>query len=238
MKRIHFFIVITLLGMALSSCSKDNTASLSRQILGTWKLESSNYVTGNQESFQFSDGYLYTFKEGGVCIEAFINGKESVKVQCHYSVKDNYLNIGETGYQVSFQGDKMLLAVGPLISIFTRVFDGNPQNLLIGTWELIHDYKVEFMGSNGDYSETLYYTFGETGQCIIGRDGQDDTLECQYNLDNGIMELSNNEYDTVEYLCIDRLTKDYLEMHSRTTTESSLIGVIRMESTYKGMRIR
>ena len=117
MKHFFYLAVIAILGLTLSSCSKNNPATFSKQILGTWKVESQT-LHWNGDKTEYPKDVFYTFYQDGTAVTSDSIGEESVHFQ--YSIKDGYVYMGAAGYQLSFEGNKMFWRSITLDTIFIK----------------------------------------------------------------------------------------------------------------------
>lgn len=119
MKRLLYLTICALLAVGLSSCSKDNPKNYPKFIVGTWELESIIYYmddevvqTNSSNEFQSTIGATFTFRnDGTVKYDLLVSVGNSMSLVYEYSVKGDYLFMQGVGYQISFEGNRMYLAL-------------------------------------------------------------------------------------------------------------------------------
>lgn len=119
MKRLLYLTICALLAVGLSSCSKDNPKNYPKLIVGTWELESIIYYmddevvqTNSNNEFQSTIGATFTFRnDGTVKYDLLVSVGNSMSLVYEYSVKGDYLFMQGVGYQISFEGNRMYLAL-------------------------------------------------------------------------------------------------------------------------------
>lgn len=119
MKRLLYLTICALLALGLSSCSKVNPKDYPKFILGTWDLESIVYYM-DDKVVQTDSGYdsqhtsrttLSFHDDGIVKYDLRFSGGSSMSLFYKYSVSGEYLLMQGVGYQISFEGNRMYLAL-------------------------------------------------------------------------------------------------------------------------------
>ncbi len=115
MKRFFYLAVIAILCLTLSSCSKNNPATFSRQILGTWSL----FDQGDGRQVQYPTSYTFRNDGTGTMSSVEYDG-QPYSFEFQYSIKNGTLFMGAMSYRLSFEGNKMFWEMGPFTIVLIK----------------------------------------------------------------------------------------------------------------------